>query len=127
MRIKSMVLVLLSSVFLCVCSAYCLTLTEKDNGSTVNVSVGQYLEIILASNISTGYSWNVVSIDPALLSQEGEGKYKREVERIGGGGHTTFRFKAIEKGEASLTLAYYRIWEKSQPYEKTFTVTVSIN
>ena len=102
MRIKSMALAVVFSVFLGVCSASCLTLTEKDNGSVVNLAVGQTLEITLASNISTGYTWNIISIDTAILEQVGEKEYVQDVMRKGGGGHTTFRFKGAGRGKSSL-------------------------
>ena len=124
MRIKSIILTIVFSVFLGACSASCLTLTEKDNGSTVSLRDGQSLKITLASNPSTGYSWKIVSIDPALLKQVGEKEYIHESNRKGGGGHTIFRFRGTGKGKLSLKLAYYRGWEKNSPYEKTFTVTI---
>ncbi len=124
MRIKSIILTIIFSVFLGACSASCLTLTEKDNGSTVSLRGNQSLQIILSSNISTGYSWNIVSIDPALLAQEGEKVYIQESNRRGGGGHTTFQFRGTGKGKVFLKLAYYRGWEKNPSYEKTFTVTI---
>jgi len=124
MRIKSIILTIVFSFFLGACSASCLTLTEKDNDSTVSLIAGQSLIITLASNPSTGYSWNIVSIDPALLKQVGEKEYKQESDRKGGGGHTIFRFRGTGKGKLSLKLAYYQGWEKNSSYEKTFTVTI---
>ena len=126
MRIKSIILTTAFSIFLSACSVSCLTLTEKDNASIVSLRGGQSLKITLASNPSTGYSWNIVSIDPALLKQVGEKEYKQESNRKGGGGHTIFRFRGIAKGKLSLKLAYYQGWEKNPSYEKTFTVAILV-
>ena len=126
MRIKLIILTIVFSVFLGACSAPCLTLTEKDNGSTVSLRGGQSLKINLTSNLSTGYSWNIVSTDSALLKQIGEKEYKQESNRKGGGGHTIFQFRGAGKGKLSLKLAYYQGWEKNPSYEKTFTVTILV-
>lgn len=124
MEIKSIILIIVLSVFLGAGSAPYLTLTEKDDGSTVSLVGDQSLQIILPSNISTGYSWNIVSIDSALLKQVGEKEYVQEIKRKGGEGHTVFRFRVTDKGKLSLKLAYYRGWEKNLSYEKTFTVSI---
>ena len=124
--ITAIILTIVFSVFLSASSVSCVKLTEKNNGSTVTLSVDQNLQITLASNSSTGYSWNIVSIDPALLKQIGEEEYRQESNRRGGGGRTTFRFKPVGKGKFFLKLAYYRAWEKNSSYEKTFTVTLLV-
>ena len=126
MRIKSIILTIAFSIFLSAYSMPCLTLTEKDNGSTVSLRGKQSLKIILPSNISTGYSWNIVSIDTAILEEIGEKEYVQEIKRKGGGGHTIFRFKPAGKGKLSLKLAYCQAWEEGSSYEKTFTVTILV-
>ena len=126
MRIKPIILTIVFSVFLGACCASYPSLTEKDNGSRISLRSGQDLQIELASNPSTGYSWNIVSIDPTLLKQVGEKEYRQESNRKGGGGHTTFRFRGIGKGKLALELAYYRGWEKNPSYEKTITVTILV-
>ena len=126
MRRKSIILTVVLSACLSACSASCVTLNEKDNGRAVSLTGNQNLQIILPSNISTGYSWKIVSIDTAILKEIGEKEYVQEIKRKGGGGHTIFRFKPAGKGKFSLKLAYYQGWEKNPPYEKTFTVTLSV-
>jgi len=102
------------------------TLTEKDNGRTVKLTSGQNLQIILSGNPTTGYSWNIVSIDQAVLKQVGKKEYKPESNRIGADGDATFLFKTTGRGKTILKLAYFRVWEKDVPYEKMFTVTLLV-
>jgi len=125
-RIKLSVLAIIFITFLSACSVSSVTLTEKDNGSVITLRSGQGLQIILTGNLTTGYSWNIVSIDQTILEQVGKKDYKPESNRIGAGGHATFLFKAAEKGKTILKLAYCRVWEKDIPYEKMFTVTLSV-
>ena len=128
MQIKSIILIVVLSTCLSACSVSCVTLNEKDNGRAVSLTGNQSLQITLPSNISTGYSWNIVSIDSAILKEIGEKEYVQTIKRKGGAGHTIFRFKPAGKGKFSLKLAYYQGqgWEKNTPHEKTFTVTLSV-
>ena len=65
-------------------------------------------------------------IETTILKEIGEKEYVQTIKRKGGAGHTIFRFKPAGKGKFSLKLAYYLGWEKNTPYEKTFTVTLSV-
>ena len=101
-------------------------LTEKDAGATVNLRENQNLEIKLRANPTTGYSWNIKAIDAEILQPIGKKEHKPQSDRIGGGGHTIFRFKAIAKGKTILRIAYYRVWVKRKPPEKLFTVHLTV-
>jgi len=103
-----------------------MTLTEKDNNGTFKLRDNQNFQITLPGNPTTGYSWNIISIDPKTTKQVDKKEYEPDSERIGAGGHVRFRFKATGKGKTVLKLAYYRVWEKNVPYAKTFTVNLSV-
>ena len=88
-----------------------------DNGSQVELSSGQVLEVTLASNPTTGYSWEVSEVDEAVLAQLGEAEFQQAPtegeQMVGVGGTETFRF-ASATGETTLTLVYHRPWEKGR-------------
>jgi len=105
-------------------------LTEADNGKNVTVKVGQSIEVTLAGNPTTGYSWEpaLADIDKTLLKQIGEPEYTQDEtqgEVVGAGGTYTFVFDAQSAGTACLKLTYARPWEAAQPLE-TYQVTVTI-
>lgn len=89
------------------------TLTAADNKSDVSVKVGDTLTIELASNPTTGYSWQVSGNDAKVLEQAGESQYKlgSGTPMPGSGGTQTFTFNAVGKGKTTLTLIYVRPWE----------------
>lgn len=99
-------------------------INEQDNGSTVTLQIGQQLEVSLAANPTTGYEWEVASVDSAVIKQAGEPKYVPEGDALGSGGKTTFRFDAIKPGQTLLQMIYRRPFEKDTPPVQTFEVTV---
>jgi len=110
------------------CGARETNLTAVDNGGQVTLSPGQALTISLESNPTTGYGWQVVEMDSAILQQTGEPEYKQASgaeDLVGAGGVETLRFEALAAGETTLTLGYMRSWESNPPIE-TFTMQVSV-
>jgi inhibitor of cysteine peptidase len=84
--------------------------------------------VTLESNPTTGYSWQVMEIDNAILVQEGDPEYKQASGTsglVGAGGTETFRFKAVGTGETTLSLGYARPWESVPPIQ-SFTIQVSV-
>jgi len=101
------------------------TLGPAEAGSRVALEVGGELTISLPANPSTGYSWVVSSINPALLNQIGDPEFSAESDLIGAAGTMTFHFEATAAGQDSLQLNYLRPWEDTEPLE-TYTVTVNV-
>ena len=87
-------------------------LTEKDNGSSVNVCKGQKMIIELASNPSTGYRWEVREIDKGILRLRSIEFGKPETDLFGAPQKQVFQFEVIDKGETIISLVYWRPWEK---------------
>jgi inhibitor of cysteine peptidase len=103
-------------------------LTGTDNGKQITVKSGDVVTLTLVSNPTTGYSWQVMDIDNAVLVQDGEPEYKQSSGSeglVGAGGTETFHFKAVGSGETTLNLGYMRPWESVPPTE-TFTVQVAV-
>lgn len=86
-------------------------LTESDAGSSVHLREGEILEIILTSNPSTGYRWEVAPADEILLEQQGNWEFKPASRALGAGGTLALRFKAVRRGEADFKLIYRRPFE----------------
>lgn len=88
-----------------------------ENGQTLHLSVGQYLEVRLAANYSTGFAWQFDPQSIAILSQQGEPNYvpDSDLPIAGGGGVETWKFKALQAGTGTLRLDYRRSWEAGDP------------
>ena len=110
------------------CGTHGASLTDADNGKQIAIKSGDVVTITLVSNPTTGYSWQVMEIDNAVLVQDGDPAYKQSPSSeglVGVGGTETFRFKAVGSGETKLSLGYMRPWESVLPIE-TFNVQVTV-
>lgn len=102
-------------------------LTEVDDGATVILASNGTLIVALASNPSTGYSWAIVSPEPAFLELDGEPKFVpagSTTQVPGAGGTQVFTLKATGAGTSTLNMGYSRTSTPQQEPEETFSVTV---
>lgn len=101
-------------------------LYEGHSGQVVELRIHETFQILLDSNPSTGYSWNIEQIDLDLLEQIGEPQFTSDSDLPGSGGTTVFMFQTIAVGQTMLRLIYHRTWEEDMPPLKTFEITVMI-
>lgn len=101
-------------------------LTDENNGETVQLKVNDTMEVALPSNPSTGYQWQVSSIDTAVLRADGEPEFIPDSDAVGSGGLSVFHFRALAAGTSPLQLDYLRTWEIGVPPAQTFTVNVEV-
>jgi inhibitor of cysteine peptidase len=99
-------------------------LTQADNGSHITLHPGDTLEIALAGNPTTGYTWEVQPGAEAVVRQQGAPEFKAESARIGAGGTMTFRFAYVAAGAVIVSLIYHRGFEPGVAPLQTFAVTV---
>ncbi len=100
------------------------TFKETDSGKTFTTSPGDDLDIRLKGNYTTGYMWEIVNADKAIL-KAGETKYiLNQPQLVGAGGVQQFKFSIVGKGKTTLKIIYHRTWEKDIPPAQTFTLQV---
>ena len=99
------------------------TLTDTNNGQTVNLQSGQTLVISLKGNITTGYNWEVSESLP-VLQEQGSPDFKPDSGAIGAPGVFTLRFKVTGSGSGKLTLVYHRPSDTTAPPAQTYSVQV---
>ncbi len=129
----SMALIVISFIILVPPSLLCCSkvqipvqLTEKDTCRMVEITAGDVLEISLKGNPTTGYAWEVDTLDHAVLKQVGKIEFKADRKARGAGGKFTLRFEATSPGKTLLRLIYHRSFEKNMPPVKTYEVTVLV-
>ncbi len=102
-------------------------LDESSNGDMVVMVEGQSLELSLASNPSTGFSWQYFpELDNSVLKETGHEYRGGESNLIGAGGREYWIFEAVRAGSATLSLAYMRPWESRMP-EQTFQLEIRVS
>ena len=129
MRLGSIAAVLVS-LLVAACgsseSGKTIELSQKDSGTTLQVTQGDELVISLESNPTTGYSWaESKSSQAGDVLQLGSKKYESESDAIGAGGVETWTYKAVGAGTADLELDYLRPFEPDKIAGK-FTLTVDV-
>ncbi|MBF0252187.1 MAG: protease inhibitor I42 family protein [Candidatus Omnitrophica bacterium] len=94
-------------------------LTEDKN---IEMSIGQSVNISLASNPTTGYQWSIVEErNDNIVIQDPEHEYvpdNNSEKLVGSGGTQIFHIKAENKGTALLFFEYSRPWETQPPAMK---------
>jgi inhibitor of cysteine peptidase len=99
---------------------------ENENGETVHLEVDEALDILLESNPTTGYQWNVDQLDSKILTQ-GPSDFIGTSSGLGSGGNTVLHFTVLAKGQTVLRLVYRRPFEKGLPPLKSFTLNIVVN
>jgi inhibitor of cysteine peptidase len=101
-------------------------LGAEDNGREIILQKGQTLTIKLEGNPTTGYSWEVVESEGAILQQVGEPEFEAESDLLGAPGTHILHFNAVGTGQMELKLVYQRPWETDVEPLETFTVHVTV-
>ncbi|MFZ5903098.1 MAG: protease inhibitor I42 family protein [Chloroflexota bacterium] len=98
----------------------------SDPGKTVEVAAGNEFKIVIESNPSTGYHWELIGELDENIVQFVSKDYRADEPVIpGSGGADVWTFRALAAGETAITLAYYPPGEgEPAAQEVTFTIVV---
>jgi len=102
-----------------------LVITKKENGRTIQVSVGQKITVNLRDPGGGGYNFLTPEHDQGILKMVKERHLPRaEPPRLGDFGRQVYEFKAVKEGQTTLVVPIKRPWEKqSETYLK---VTIEV-
>lgn len=100
------------------------SLTEADNGRTVDLKVGETIEVTLPENATTGYRWAVDRLDPGIVEAH-ESKPHYSSGQTGSAGEVTFSFKAGKAGSGDIQLKYWRHFEGDSSITQRFRVRLN--
>lgn len=89
------------------------TLSASDNGKSIQVQVGDQIQLQLDANPTTGFDWSIEQTNSASLAlQSTSYQSPNQPSTAGGGGIDTFTFQALKAGTVHLQLKY---WPKYRP------------
>ena len=84
-----------------------------DPSEAINTKVGSRFIILLDSNRTTGYQWQLAErLDSSVLQAESSEYILPEKKLIGAGGKEKWTFKTVGKGKTTASFEYLRSWEK---------------
>jgi predicted secreted protein len=99
---------------------------EQDAGRTVELRRGDRLAILLGGNPTTGYAWEQVDGDSAVIAPAGEPTFTPSSNAVGAAGTVTMSFNALAAGQTKLQLAYQRRFETGVSPLNTFAIEVVV-
>lgn len=100
-------------------------LSEKDNGKTIICCPGEILELMLPSNPSTGYLWEVDGFNAKILHKH-KSEFILGADTMGSGGNMLMRFEILNYGKTLLKIIYHRPFEKDVPPQSSFEVMILV-
>jgi inhibitor of cysteine peptidase len=93
-------------------------------GRTIDLAVGQVMELRLAENPTTGFRWNFVSTGaPSCVVVDDT--FQTPGGPPGQGGMREWRIEGMQPGECDIALHYRRSFEQSPP-SRSFTLHVGV-
>ncbi len=102
-----------------------LSIDEGFLGRTVDLAMGQVMELRLEENPTTGFRWSVVS-DGAPACEVVASRFQAKGTAPGRGGEHAWQFRAVRAGECDIELLYRRAWDQSAEPARVFKVRVRV-
>ena len=102
-----------------------IVVTERDDGRTLDLQVGEAIRVKLPENATTGYRWAIESINPQLIEAR-EAAPNYPANAIGAGGEVEWVFLAKAPGTTQITLKLWRHWEGDASIVQRFRLRVRI-
>lgn len=97
-----------------------------DPTQLITVNPGETFDIVLTSNASTGYRWQLVSaLDANFLQSVGQTYIAEQPVIPGSGGVDVWTFSALNPGETRIEFGYYPPGDATTP-EETVTFLIRI-
>jgi inhibitor of cysteine peptidase len=103
-----------------------LTITDKNDGQAIKISVGQPFEVRLPSNPTTGYQWTAGALHTGPLTETHAPTFQPSTSGLlGAGGTQVFAYRGVATGTAHLSFGYARSWEHTAPI-KHIAITIVV-
>lgn len=98
-----------------------------DPNQPVEVAAGDTFRIVLDSNRTTGYGWQLAETPDEAVVKKVHNRYRApRVKRPGAGGQEVWRFQAVKPGTAEIRMVYVRSWEKGVEPARTAVFKVNV-
>jgi inhibitor of cysteine peptidase len=97
---------------------------EDQDGHTIDVPVGQTIEISLPENATTGFRWDITSNGEPTLRLLHDDRQAPARAQPGAGGMHRWQWQAQQAGAGDVALAYRRHWEAKAAPARVFKIHV---
>jgi predicted secreted protein len=101
-----------------------IVLEPTDHTQLIVVRAGETFDLVVPSNPSTGYHWDIIpELDANLVEFAEQNYFADQPVAPGSGGMEVWTFRAVNPGDTTIVLGYYSPDNDTDPEE---TVTFSI-
>ena len=123
---KKLFMIVLIPVFLLSACGGGSQLEVTDPGQTIEASAGDEFQIVIESNPTTGYHWEIVGELDVNVVKHVSTDYQSTsgADQVGGGGGDIWTFTAVGPGSAAIVLGSYP--PSNDPVEPENTVTFNV-
>ena len=123
---KILLSAILAFVFLSACGGKTAVVEASDPRQPIEVGAGKGFTIVLESNPTTGYHWDIVGELDRNVVEFVKSEYvsTSDPNLVGGGGLDVWTFKSVNTGETQITLGYYP--PSNDPVDPQQTVTFTV-
>ncbi len=98
-----------------------------DPARPLSVSPGEKFVIVVASNRTTGFSWEIAKpFNEKVVTFLGKEYLPEKSDLDGAGGKEVWTFIAVAAGQTTIYLRYVRPWEKGIPPERETAYTINV-
>ncbi len=103
-------------------------LKDKQVSRSVNLSVGDFLQVSLGSNASTGDRWSeeMLISDPEIMAQTGHETIAPVADRPGAPGNDVWVLQAMAPGNTTVSATYGEPWPGGDKEIWVFSANVDI-
>lgn len=98
----------------------------SDPTQLITVQAGEAFDIVVPSNPSTGYHWEIIpELDETIVQPAEQGFIAEQPVMPGSGGMDVWRFQAVGAGDTTVVLGYFPPANDTDPEEVlTFSIHV---
>lgn len=102
------------------------SLSLADDGTAVEIDVGETLSVRLPENASSGHRWAPDEVDPKILKLLADEPGYAGGAGIGAGGEVTFEARAVAPGAGEFAFKKWREWEGTPSIVERFRLRVTV-
>ena len=103
-------------------------LSQQQISRSTTLAVGDFLQISLGSNPSTGFGWEekLLISDPKVLTQTGHEAIAPKQSQPGAAGNEVWMLQAMSPGSTTVSTTYGRPWPGGEKDSWVFSVNVTV-
>lgn len=103
-------------------------MNQKQVSRSVDLAVGDFLQVSLGSNASTGFQWDekMLISDPKVVAQTGHEAIAPAADRPGAPGKDVWMLQAMATGNSTVSATYGRPWPGGEKEVWVFSANVTV-